>query len=330
MDKLEYRTVDRAPAFNFSMHKETSTMAETVQTSVSNKWVLAMQSFKDTASNYYKLTKPGIVYSNVMTAAAGYLFASHWHVHIIAAAALLIGTALVIASACVFNNYIDRHIDAKMRRTQKRALVTGRITSSAALRYGAVLGIIGFLVLSQTNTLTTTIGITTFISYVIIYGLAKRRSIHGTLMGTIPGAASLIAGYTAIAARLDITTLVLFAIMVTWQMAHFYAISIFCEADYRAAGIPVRPVVKGITNTKIHIVFYVIAYTLIAPSLALAGGVGYIYALVMFIAGLLWTRVSLKGLFISNSTKWARKTFGYSLAVLLIFCTVLSLGTLVP
>jgi protoheme IX farnesyltransferase len=93
---------------------------------------------------YYRLTKPGIVYGNVFTTLAAYLFASRWHVVPLLFFATLIGLGLVIASACVFNNYLDRDIDRKMARTKDRTLVTGGVSPHNALAYGTLLGLIGF------------------------------------------------------------------------------------------------------------------------------------------------------------------------------------------
>jgi protoheme IX farnesyltransferase len=146
---------------------------------------------------YYSLTKPGIIYGNAMTAIAGYLFGSQWHIEWDIFLAFLLGNILIIASACVFNNYIDRGIDAKMSRTKKRATATGKISPIAVNIYAAALGTAGFIILTKTNTITFLIGLAAFFSYVVLYGAAKRKTIHGTLVGTLPGSASLVAGYTA-------------------------------------------------------------------------------------------------------------------------------------
>lgn len=287
-----------------------------------------LAALKSTASAYYRLTKPGIVYSNVMTAAAGYLFASQWNSSLTTLLSLLVGTGLLIAASCVLNNYIDRKIDAKMSRTRKRALVTGTVTKPRALLYAAVLILVGFVVLANTNRLTVAVGALAVVSYVVVYGVAKRRSVHGTLVGTIPGAAALVAGYTAVMNRLDWAALVLFLIMVVWQMVHFYAIAIFRHDDYAAAGIPVRPVVYGTANVRRHMIVYVILFCLVAPLLTLTGQIGYCYALAMVLLGLSWVRVVLGRH--DNDVRWARKTFGHSLLVLLGFSILLSVGVLLP
>jgi protoheme IX farnesyltransferase len=283
-----------------------------------------------TLNRYYRLTKPGIVYSNAMTAVAGFLFATNGHVKFWHLIFLIFGTSLVIASACVFNNYIDRDIDSKMARTKKRATVTGKISPSAVIIYASALGILGFLILTKTNWLTFAIGVAAFISYVALYGVAKRRSIHGTLVGTIPGGASLVAGYTAALNRLDVGALILFLIMVFWQMAHFYSIAIFRLNDYRKAGLPVMPVVKGVKITKLQIVLYVFAFVIAVVDLSFLGYSGLSFLFVMSGLSIFWLFKGIDGFKVKSDKKWARSMFGFSLVVLLVFSIMISLNSLLP
>jgi protoheme IX farnesyltransferase len=279
---------------------------------------------------YYDLTKPGIIYGNAMTTIAGYLFASKWHIKWDVFLALLLGNVLIIASACVFNNYIDRGIDAKMSRTKKRATASGKISAFAVNTYAVVLGVAGFAALTKTNTVTFLIGAAAFFGYVILYGIAKRKTIHGTLVGTLPGAASLVAGYTAASNRLDTAALLLFLIMLTWQMAHFYSIAIFRLDDYKKAGIPVMPAVVGIKNTKLQIMVYIFAYVIAAVDLSLFGYAGLTYLIVMGGLATYWLWKAINGFKVRSDKKWARQMFGFSLVVLLVFSAVLSLDAVLP
>src|ERR1700722_13872063 len=97
---------------------------------------------------YLELAKPERTLANVITAGAGYLFAAKWHIGWTIVPALLAGSSLIIASACVFNNYIDRDLDVQMARTKKRALVIGSISARTALIYGSILGALGFWLLT--------------------------------------------------------------------------------------------------------------------------------------------------------------------------------------
>jgi protoheme IX farnesyltransferase len=283
--------------------------------------------FKD----YYELSKPGIVYGNVMAAAAGFLLAARGHIVVLRLVSLVVGMALVIASACVCNNYIDRGLDTRMKRTKKRALVSGLISGRSALLYAFVLVVVGFaLLISFTNALAVYVGLLGFFFYVVVYGIGKRATIHGTLIGTISGATPPLAGYVAASNHLDGGALLIFLIMVCWQMPHFYAIAMFRKDDYAAAGVPVWPVKKGLRSTKVQIVGYVIAFAITAAALSIFDYTGYTYLIVMLLISLYWLRLGMAGFKAPDDSRWARKMFGFSLVTLLVFCFMLSINSLVP
>jgi protoheme IX farnesyltransferase len=269
---------------------------------------------------YYQLTKPGIVYSNLLTGAAGFFLAAHGHVVWGTLIAFLAGTGLVIGSACVFNNYIDRNIDKVMPRTKKRALVTGEIKPNQALAYGAILGVVGFYLLVRfTNLTTVTAGAIALVDYLIAYGYSKRRSYWGTLVGSIAGALPPLAGYTAAKGHLDLGALLVFLVMTFWQMSHFYAIALYRGKDYGAANIPVLPLVKGARTTKLHILLYMIAFIAAVAALPFFGYVGYVYAFAMIIPCLGWLRLSLKGWSAPDDAKWGKRIFLFSLIVITVW-----------
>ncbi len=282
-----------------------------------------------TLKTYYWLTKPGIIYGNALAAAGGFLLASWGMVDIGLFVATLVGMSLAMASACVLNNYIDRGIDAKMARTKKRALVTGTVSAQAAVIYAVALGVAGTTILwIFTNPLVVAVGLGGGFAYLVLYGIAKRRSIHGTLVGTLSGAAPLIGGYVAVTGQFDLAALLLFIIMVVWQMPHFYAIAIFRSADYKAAGIPVWPLKKGVLSTKRYMVFYIVMFIAASSLLTLFGFTGYIYLAVMMLVGLWWLRLGIMGWQTTDDVVWARRLFGFSLIVLLTFCVMISADAL--
>lgn len=288
-----------------------------------------MQAYK----KYYQLVKPGIVYSNAIATMAGFFlaFAQTGEFKLLPFLGVVIGTACVIASACVLNNHIDRGIDRKMARTSKRATATGTISTRAALVYTVVLGAIGFGVLAAcTNILTVSMGVLAYISYIVLYGVAKRKTVHGTLVGAIAGGLPPVAGYTALANQLDLAALLLFLVLVTWQMPHFYAIAMRRRNDYMSAGIPVLPVVKGMHATKIQIVCYVALFIVVNLAFTTANYTGYVYLVVMTVAGGVWLVKGLRGLSVDTDEKWALKMFLFSLFILLLLCLMLTVGGLLP
>ncbi len=280
---------------------------------------------------YYALAKPGIVYGNLLAAAAGFLLASKGQVDFWLLLAALAGIAFVIGSACVFNNYIDRDIDRHMARTKKRALVTGEISARGALVYATILGVAGVAILARfTNALTVWAGLLGVFFYVVLYGVAKRRSVYGTHVGSVAGAIPLVAGYTAVTNRLDGGAVLLFLVLALWQMPHFFAIALYRQKEYASAKLPVWPVQKGAVSTQLQILIYVMLFTFAASLLTVFGYTGYTYLAVMVLVGLYWLRLGLRGLRTKDHVQWGRTMFFFSLKVLLVFCGMISIDFLLP
>lgn len=281
---------------------------------------------------YLRLTKPGVMLGNLLTTVAGYLLAagglSNWKLFV----ATTVGTGLVISSACVINNFLDQDIDAKMERTKSRPLITGEASGRGAVIFGSTLGLLGILILYlYTSLLVVGIGLIGFVVYVLFYGaLSKRLSWHGTLVGSISGAMPILAGYAAARGRIDAGAVIVFLILFFWQMPEFYSISIYRRKEYKAAGIPVVSVVKGVDFTKILILIYTLAFSLSAISLALFGYTGIIYLVVMGALCLYWLKIGIDGLKTADNDRWARRMFKFSLVMILAVCALLPLGALLP
>lgn len=284
-----------------------------------------------TIKSYYYLTKPGIIYGNLITAVAGFLLASGWNINLVLFGATILGTGLVIASSCVINNYIDRGIDSKMKRTQKRAFVTGKISKEKGLTFASILGILGFgILILYTNSLVVWSGVIAMFSYVVVYGYFKRKSPVSTLVGTIPGAMSLVAGYLAVIGKIDFGAVLLFLIMVFWQLPHFYAIGIFRLKDYKEAGLPILPVVRGVHLTKIHMLLCMVLFLVSTIYLTLNGITGNVFLIAMVILGGYWIFLGIKGFKAPDDAKWARKVFGFSLIILMSMSVLMSLNVVLP
>jgi protoheme IX farnesyltransferase len=285
-----------------------------------------MKQFKQ----YYYLTKPGIIRGNLMTALAGFLFGSRGDIQIVELIATMAGLGAVIASGCVFNNYIDRGIDKKMARTDKRALVTGEISGKQALIFATLLGVGGALLLNVfTNYTTLLVALAGHFFYVVVYGYWKRRSVYGTLVGSISGAIPPVVGYVAATNQLDLPALLLFIILASWQMPHFYAIAMYRRDDYKAADIPVLAVKAGMETSRKHILSYQVLFLAAVASLGILGFAGYSYLVVMLLAALWWL---WQGLNASDKelVVWAKGIFKVSLVVLTLFSLMISLDTWLP
>lgn len=293
--------------------------------------MIRIHQLRKKAGIYYRLAKPGIIYGNCLSAAAGFLLASRGSIDWLLFAALLAGMALVIASGCVLNNLIDSGIDSKMARTRQRALVTGEVNRNAAASYAITLAAAGFgLLVLFTNTLTVLAGLVGLVFYVAVYGAAKRRTAWATVIGSIPGAMPIVGGYLAVSGRLDTAAVLLFAAMALWQMPHFYAIAMYRLDDYRAAGVPVLPAQHGIRRTRLEILIYIAAFAAACALLSLTGYASPLFATAMITVSALWLRKGLASSKPHDNVAWAKRMFQFSLLVLLVFSLLLAVDWLLP
>lgn len=283
---------------------------------------------------YYSLTKPHVTYGNVLTVAAGFLLASGYlrHFDLQMFTITIIGTTLVIASACVLNNYLDQDIDRLMERTKNRAVANGDLPGYGAIIFSTVLGVIGITLLAVwVNLIVFLLGVAGFIIYVWLYGaLSKRLSIHGTLVGSISGAIPIVAGYCAVSGKIDSAAVLLFVILFFWQFPEFFSIAIYRRMEYKTANIPVMPVIEGVASTKLQILIYTTLFAISSLLLTPFGYTGYTYFMIMLVAGMYWIRLAWSGLRLNNSDKWARQMFQFSLIILVLSCVMLSVGPLLP
>lgn len=282
--------------------------------------------------DYYTLTKPGIIYGNMLTVVAGFFLASEGVLQWRLLFFVLIGISLVIASGCVFNNYIDKDIDSLMERTKRRALVQGTITSKHALLYGIVLGFLGVSILVLfTNSLTALTALIGLFVYVIVYSLwLKRTSVHSALIGGISGAVPPVVGYLAVSGNIDMGAILLFSILVLWQMPHSFAIAIYRLSDYKAAHIPVLPAIRGVHTTKLQIVVYTILFVIATCLLFVFDYASKWYLYTMLIFGGYWILITVQGMYSKTKSDnvWAKKVFKVSIVVLLVWCLVIVLERL--
>lgn len=265
--------------------------------------------------HFIQITKPGIIFGNVLSVAGGFFLASKGYVDFALFLAVVIGTSLVVASGCVFNNCIDRDIDHKMERTRNRVMVQGGMSLTLALVYATLLGVAGFsLLYVQANPLAAYCALAGFIVYVGFYSLwLKRKSVHGTLVGSLSGAMPPVIGYCAVSNSFDMAAVTLLVMFSLWQMPHSFAIAIFRFKDYSAANIPVLPVARGILAAKKQIVLYVLAFVLACVMLTLGGYAGLGYLAVAAAMGLYWLYMAWGGYKAEDDSKWARKVFGFSI-----------------
>ncbi|MBE3595955.1 MAG: protoheme IX farnesyltransferase [Hydrogenibacillus sp.] len=276
--------------------------------------------------DYYRLIKPGIVYSNVFGTAAGLWLAKGSGAFNDRSPLLIVGTligvALVIASGTVINNVIDRDIDQLMERTKNRPIPGGWVSPTAALVYGLLLGLLGegllYALVHPLAAYTVFVG---WAFYVVFYTLwTKRTTTLNTIVGAVSGAIPTVAGYVAYSMRVDLVAWVLFAILFLWQPAHFLALAMRRRDDYARAGVPMLPVVYGNGAAKRQTFIYVL--TLVPTTLLLypLGTVGPMYAVGALLLGIVYLALSVRGFRLrgAEERRWSTQMFGYSIVYLTI------------
>lgn len=194
---------------------------------------------------YVELTKPRILTMVLVTAVLGYVLALRSLSPLPLLLWTLLGTGLASGGAGALNHYIERDVDAKMARTQRRPLITGAVKPQVALLLGSLMLFAGGAILAwQVNYLASALALTSALLYVLIYTPLKRISWLNTSFGAIPGAIPPMIGWAAARNELGLPAWVLFFILFLWQHPHFYAIAWMFREDYRAGGFKMLPVVQ--------------------------------------------------------------------------------------
>ncbi len=282
--------------------------------------------------DFLALIKVGIVNSNLITVFTGLWLALHFSgekflVNIDTVLYTLIGSALIIAGSCALNNYIDRDIDPLMERTKERPTVTGKVTPGKVAVLGFGLLAIGTFFMLLTTISATVIALIGAFSYVVVYTMwSKRRLVSNTVIGSFSGAVPPLIGWAAIDPNLDIMAWSLFLIMFFWQPPHFYALAIRRVEEYRAAGVPMLPVVKGFEVTKKHTYAWVIAL-LPLPFLLVKLGIPFLILATLLNIG--WIITGIIASKKKDEIKWATAMFVYSLQYMTILFVAMVLVTFI-
>lgn len=275
--------------------------------------------------DYVSLTKVGITAANLWTAFTGLWLASKGHPDLYVTAMTLVGTALVVAGGATLNNWVDRDIDPLMSRTAKRPLAEGRIPAARALAFGLILSAAGLSILGLgLNPLAALMGFAGLFTYVVVYTMwLKRTTTLNTVVGGVAGAAPPLIGWTAVTGTLDVGAWVLFLLLFLWQPPHFLALAIKRVEEYRAAGVPMLPVVRGFEETKRQMIRYTAAMVPISFLLYGVGAVNKLYLAAAAILGAVYLVLALWGLWTADVIKWANLMFRYSLVYLTAACAMM-------
>jgi protoheme IX farnesyltransferase len=284
------------------------------------------------------LTKPRIIELLLVTTVPTMLLAQHGLPPIRLVLATLIGGTLAAGSANTINCYIDRDIDAVMKRTSRRPLVVngrGTIKPWEALTWGIVLGAGATLLLGlMANWLAAALADAAILFYIFVYTLLlKRRSPSNIVIGGAAGCFPVLVGWAAVTGTVSLPAVILFAVIFLWTPPHFWALAMKFRKDYAAANVPMLPVVASPATVARKILWY--SYAMVAATLALAPWSGWIYGVLAAALGVwflleahrLQTRVAAAT---DGSSPAPMRLFHLSIAYLTLLFAAVAVTALLP
>ncbi len=249
---------------------------------------------------------------------------------LLSAVFMLVGTGLVVGSANALNMVLERDIDKRMTRTKNRPLPAGRLSTQTALWFGVTIGLLGIIVLYlSAGWLTTVLGAAALFAYVLVYTPLKLKTTHALLIGAFPGAVPPLMGWAAATGTIELPGLVLFGILLLWQMPHFLAIAVYRHKDYANAGIRTVVVVRGADIARFQTLAYATLLVPVTIALFPLGAAGWIYGFGSLAVSLWFLIRCLQGYRTLPAPKWARGVFLASLIYLPALGVVLIVDRLV-
>ena len=277
-------------------------------------------------SSYIALTKPKIIVLLLITALGGLFLASDGFPDPVIATAVLVGGSLAAGGANSLNHFWDRDIDAKMKRTTNRPVASGVVAPANALVFGAILNLMAFgLLYYYANLLSALLTLSATLFYLFVYTMIlKRTTPQNIVIGGAAGSIPPVVGWAAVTGNiLDPAPLFLFLIVFFWTPPHFWALSLILKDDYANAGVPMLPVVSGVTATKTQIFVYTwILLALLVATVYFVEELGIIFGIsgIVLSAGFIGATWLLKR---RDSIELAMPIYLYSMAYLALLFVVM-------
>jgi len=279
-----------------------------------------------TFSDYYELCKPRVVMLIVFTAVIGMFLAVPTPADLPLVETIFgtIGIGLAAASAAAINQIVEQKLDAKMKRTEDRPLITGGINQKQALVFAVIVGLLAMLMLViLVNPLTAGLTFLSLIGYAFIYTLyLKHATPQNIVIGGAAGAAPPVLGWASVTNDVTVHALILFLIIFVWTPPHFWALAIAKKDDYAKVGIPMLPVTHGVKFTRLQVLLYTILLLIVTalPFLSQMSGIVYLTASVILGGIFLYYAIKMQNPEIKGMPM---KTFGYSILYLMLLFSFL-------
>jgi len=271
---------------------------------INNKSITIFSEFKE-------MTKAGLAVSVVFSTIAGYILAvNSWsEINYITLVLLAVGGYCMVGASNVYNQVIEKDLDAKMDRTKNRPVASGRVSPKKALTIAIVLTVLGIVILYFVNPKTAMFGAISIFLYTSVYTPLKTITPLSVFVGAIPGAIPFMLGWVAATGHFGIEAGMLFIIQFFWQFPHFWAIGWFLFDDYKKGGFSMLPTGKRDTKTALQIILYTVWLIIVSvfPVTHLTGELklSVIAAILVFICGL-WMLYAALQLYKTRTTKAAR------------------------
>jgi heme o synthase len=234
-------------------------------------------SSRQVVSDYFEMTKPKVQSLLLFTTITTMYVAGDPSLGLVALTCL--GGALSAGGAGAINHALDRDLDAVMKRTSRRPVASGRVSPSAAIVYGVLLGCASFALLALTvNPLAAVLAMAGLLGYVLVYTLwLKRSTPQNIVIGGAAGAVPPLVAWAAVTDGLTGTAVYLFAIVFFWTPPHFWSLSLLMKDEYARAGVPMLPVVRGEGETRRQILLYTVLLYAVTQLPFCAGAFGLTY-----------------------------------------------------
>ena len=252
--------------------------------------IVQAASSRNIVRDYLSLSKPRIVLLLLFTALAGMFLASGGPPDVTLTIIVLSAGALASGGANALNHFLDRDIDARMRRTRDRPVAALRVRPREALLFGLATNALAFvLFVTLVNPLSAVLTLTATLFYVFVYTMGlKRSSPQNIVIGGAAGALPPVIGWTAVTGTLGLPAVYMFAIVFFWTPPHFWALALLLKDDYARAGVPMLPVVAGVEKTKRSILLYAVLLFVLTLMFFTTQAVGWVYLSAALVLGLLF------------------------------------------
>jgi len=251
-----------------------------------------------TAYAYFRLMKPRLMWLLCLVAGAGMALAASVGYELTTATIVLTlgGGVLSIGASGTFNHVLERDIDKRMDRTSDRPVATHQLPVRNALAFGIALAVASLALFWQVNVFAAALGLAAILFYSVVYTLVlKPNTVQNTVIGGFAGSLPALIGWVAVTGGFDLPGIALAALIFLWTPAHFYNLALAYKEDYAKGGFPMMPVVRGETETRKHIVYYLGATLVAAGAMVAITPLGPLYAASTALLGMvfLWTVVRL-------------------------------------